>query len=104
MSKTIDPLYGRPCRGKSLSYWDQEEGGMCHDTVTGTFVAFGVDYEEKDYGVAPFSTAIVEEADGFLCSCKVDGFQFLDRGGVQTGLFDEAENNQPDDNAEEETT
>jgi hypothetical protein len=43
-----------------------------------TFLAFGVDYDDLDFGVGNYSTAILELDDGSVLNIAVERIRFID--------------------------
>ncbi len=48
------------------------------DAGPGKFHAWGVDYEQMDYGVGTYSTAIIELPNGEIQNCPADLIRFTD--------------------------
>jgi len=44
----------------------------------GVFLAFGIDYEQFDFGNGSYSTAIVEMPDGTVKNVPVENIKFID--------------------------
>lgn len=61
----------RKCRGKyyAVNHFEKFEDG--------TFLGFGIDYEELENGLAQYTTAIVELKDGKVVVTVPDNIQFI---------------------------
>lgn len=72
----------RECRGKYYV------SGHFEEFERGTFLGFGIDFEELEGGLAHYTTAIVELRDGRVVSTAPDNIQFIHccRGDVQGAL------------------
>lgn len=77
-------MYGmmmeRECRGKYYA------AGRFEEFERGTFLGFGVDFEEFESGPAQYTIAIVELRDGKVVTTAPDNIQFIHcrRGNVQS--------------------
>lgn len=64
--------------GRQVAVYKYSKGGKKEISYHGTFLAFGVDYEEFEDGPGNFSTAIVEQVDGNLENVYINQIKFLD--------------------------
>lgn len=64
--------------------WWRPDGAKCNDPFQkreigqGVFHHFGVDFEEREFGVASYSTAIVEMPDGTVTGVSLELIKFDD--------------------------
>lgn len=61
----------RKCRGKYYV------SGHFEEFERGTFLRFGIDFEEFESGPAQYTTAIVKLKDGRVVTTAVDNIQFI---------------------------
>lgn len=70
---------GRECRGKYYITSTQETQGHYEEFEKGTFLGFGIDYEEFEGGPGQYTTAIVELADGQVVVTVPGYIQFINK-------------------------
>lgn len=69
-------------KGRKVNYYEyvmNEETRLFEKQKSGEakFLAFGVDFEELENGVGPYSTAILELPDGFVRNLPVEQIEFI---------------------------
>lgn len=82
----------RECRGKYYIISTQEVPGHYEEFEKGTFLGFGIDYEEFESGPAQYTTAIVELKDGKVITTPPEFIQFINSKSIGKPLVKDAHN------------
>lgn len=81
----------RECRGKHYVTSTQEVPGHYEEFERGTFLGFGIDYEEFESGPAQYTTAIVELKDGNVITTPPEFIQFINAKTIGKPLVKDSE-------------
>lgn len=74
---------GRECRGKYYITSTPEVPGHYEEFEKGTFLGFGIGYEEFEGGPGQYTTAIVELKDGKVIVTIPQDIQFVNKKGIK---------------------